>query len=72
MGSDGMTLDVQGNHYITGRGVTVFDPSGGKIDYINLGPTQTSNVSFGGKDFDTLFITGGSSLFSIKMSVKGR
>jgi gluconolactonase len=71
-GSDGMTLDEQGNLYLTGKGVTVFDSSGKQIDYINLGPTQTSNVCFGGKDFDTLFITGGGSLFSIKMNVKGQ
>jgi gluconolactonase len=72
MGSDGMTLDEQGNLYLTGRGVTVFGPAGEKIDYISLGSTQTSNVCFGGKDNDTLFITGGSSLFSIKMNVKGQ
>jgi gluconolactonase len=71
-GSYGMTLDEQGNLYLTGKGVTVFDSSGKQIDYINLGPTQTSNVCFGGKDFDTLFITGGGSLFSIKMNVKGQ
>ena len=72
MGSDGMTLDEQGNLYLTGRGVTVFNSAGEKIDVINMGSTQTSNVSFGGKDNDTLFITGGASLFSIKMSVKGQ
>jgi len=72
MGSDGMTLDEQGNLYLTGRSVTVFDPSGEKIDYINMGNTTTSNVCFGGPDGKTLFITAGSSLFSIKMDVKGQ
>jgi gluconolactonase len=71
-GSDGMTLDEQGNLYMTGRSVAVFDPSGKQIDFINLGGTQTSNVCFGGPEHDTLFITGGSSLFSIKMNVKGQ
>jgi sugar lactone lactonase YvrE len=28
MGSDGMTIDTEGNVYLTGRGVTVFDKSG--------------------------------------------
>jgi gluconolactonase len=72
MGSDGMTLDERGNLYLTGRSVTVFDPSGEKIDYINMGNTQTSNVCFGGKDGKTLFITAGSSLFSIQMNVTGQ
>jgi gluconolactonase len=72
MGSDGMELDEQGNLYLTGRGVTVFNSAGEKIDFISLGPTQTSNVCFGGKGRDTLFVTGGASLFSIKMNVKGQ
>ena len=31
MGSDGMTIDDQGNIYLTGDGVTVFDKSGQQI-----------------------------------------
>ncbi len=27
LGSDGMTIDAEGNLYLTGHGVTVFDPS---------------------------------------------
>ncbi|MEO8569524.1 MAG: SMP-30/gluconolactonase/LRE family protein, partial [Ginsengibacter sp.] len=30
MGSDGMTLDNKGNLYLTGKGVTIFDPHGKK------------------------------------------
>jgi gluconolactonase len=72
IGADGMELDGQGNLYLTGKGIIIVNPAGKKIDYISLGSTQTSNVCFGGKDNDTLFITGGSSLFSIKMNVKGQ
>ncbi|MBN2019403.1 MAG: SMP-30/gluconolactonase/LRE family protein [Sedimentisphaerales bacterium] len=71
MGSDGMTLDEQGNLYLTRKGVTVLDSSGRKIDFIKI-PYQTSNVCFGGKDNDTLFITGGRFFYSIKMNVKGQ
>jgi gluconolactonase len=71
IGSDGMTLDEKGNLYLTGKGVIVLDPAGNKIDYINV-PSQTSNVCFFGPDRDTLFITGGKYIFSIKMSVKGQ
>src|SRR5688572_11662409 len=34
LGSDGMTLDEAGNLYLTGRGVTVFDKTGKKIENI--------------------------------------
>ncbi|MEY2409352.1 MAG: gluconolactonase, partial [Verrucomicrobiota bacterium] len=34
MGSDGMTLDSDGNVYLTGRGVTVFDKTGRKLTNI--------------------------------------
>jgi gluconolactonase len=71
IGSDGMTLDEKGNLYLTGKGVIVLDPAGNKIDYINV-PSQTSNVCFAGPNRDTLFITGGKYIFSIKMSVKGQ
>jgi gluconolactonase len=31
MGSDGMTLDSQGNLYLTGKGVTIFNQKGEKL-----------------------------------------
>lgn len=31
MGSDGMTIDDRGNAYLTGKGVTVFNPQGRKV-----------------------------------------
>jgi gluconolactonase len=71
MGSDGMTLDNQGDIYLTGRGVTVFDPSGRKIDHIDINEPWTANVSFGGKDRHTLFITASKNFYSIRMRVRG-
>jgi len=67
MGSDGMTLDKAGNLYLTGKGVTVFDPAGKKIAHIDVPCDWTANVSFGGKDHRTLFITAGDSFYSIDM-----
>jgi gluconolactonase len=72
MGSDGMTLDEKGNLYLTRKDVTVFDSAGNKVDYIKVPYQTTSNVCFGGQGRDTLFITGGKYLYSIKMSVKGQ
>jgi len=71
MGSDGMTIDNEGNIYLTGRGVTVFNPAGEKIEHIDIDAGWTANVCFGGKDGHTLFITAQKSLFAIRMRVKG-
>jgi gluconolactonase len=71
MGSDGMGLDAQGNVYMTGRGVTVFNSSGHKIETITIDAPWTANVCFGGKDRKTLFITASKSVFTLKMNVKG-
>ena len=71
-GSDGMTLDNEGNLYLTGDGVLVFDKAGRQIDHIQV-PNErwTANVSFGGKDRHTLFITASTGLYAIRMRVKG-
>ena len=71
LGSDGMTLDERGNVYLTGDGVTVFNPKGEKILHIPINKEWTANVTFGGKDHCHLFITAMDSLFSIRMNVKG-
>ncbi len=70
-GSDGMTLDAEGNLYLTGRGVSVFDKTGKKIEQIDVPESWTANVSFGGKDHQTLFVTASKGLYSIKLRVKG-
>ena len=71
LGSDGMTIDKKGNVYLTGHGVTIFDKTGKQIDHIDVNEKWTGNLSFGGKDRKTLFITASTSLYSIRMNVKG-
>ncbi|KAB7729324.1 SMP-30/gluconolactonase/LRE family protein [Rudanella paleaurantiibacter] len=70
-GSDGITLDKRGNLYLTGRGVTVYDPSGKKLTNIPVPAGWTANVCFGGKDRKTLFITASESVFVLPMQVQG-
>ena len=70
-GSDGMTLDNEGNVYLTGKGVMVFDKAGKKIEQIDVPEGWTANVTFGGKDRQTLFITASKGLYGVKMRVKG-
>ena len=71
MGSDGMTLDSAGNLYLTGKGVTVFDKNGTKPGNIPVPESWTANVTFGGKDLKTLFITAMDSVYTLKMAVAG-
>ncbi len=71
MGSDGMTIDRKGNIYLTGKGVTVFDKNGTQIEHIDVNEPWTANITFGGKDRKTLFITASKAVYTLKMKVKG-
>ncbi|MFS4418277.1 SMP-30/gluconolactonase/LRE family protein [Maribacter sp. 2307ULW6-5] len=71
MGSDGMTLDTEGNVYLTGDGVTVFSPQGEKLHHIAVPEKWTANVTFGGPDRKTLFITAMDSVYTLEMAVAG-
>lgn len=71
MGSDGMTMDEEENIYLTGKGVTVFNVRGEQIGRIDVPESWTANVTFGGKERRTLFITAMDSLYSIEMRVRG-
>lgn len=70
-GSDGMILDDQGNLYITGDGVTVFDKTGKQIAHFPVHKGWTANLCFGGKNRDLLFITAETAVYGLKMKVKG-
>lgn len=71
LGSDGMTIDTQGNVYLTGKGVIVFDKTGKQIEHIPVPERWTGNVSFGGKDHRTLFITASTGFYSIRLQFPG-
>ena len=68
---DGMTLDERGNIYLAGEeGVMVYNLQGERIALIKV-PEIPANVCFGGADRKTLFITAKTSLYSLKMKVRG-
>ena len=69
-GCDGMTLDDQGNVYLAGRGVTVYDKTGKQIEHIPVPEPWSANICFGGADRQTLFITASTKLYGLKMKVK--
>jgi len=70
-GSDGMTIDDEGNVYLTGEGVLVFDSAGKQIAHIAVPEPWTANVCFAGKDRRTLFITASKSVYALRMRVHG-
>jgi gluconolactonase len=70
-GSDGMTIDNEGNVYLTGKGVSVYNTAGQKIQHIDVPGEWTGNVCFGGKDRKTLFITASEAVFILPMRVHG-
>ncbi|WP_333862889.1 SMP-30/gluconolactonase/LRE family protein [Sphingobacterium sp.] len=70
-GSDGMTLDNQGNIYLTGKGVFIYSPKGLLIGHIDVKEPWTSNVCFGGNDRTDLFITASTAIYLIPMRVEG-
>ncbi len=69
-GSDGMTIDNRGNVYLTYQKVWIYSPEGQLIEAIEL-PEKPSNVCFGGKKRNVLFITARTSVYTLKMKVKG-
>jgi len=71
MGSDGMTIDELGDIYLTGKGVTIFNPKGEKIGHIDIDEPWTANICFSGKNRDVLFITASKAVYTFQMKVKG-
>ena len=70
-GGDGLTIDTNGNLYITtGLGLQVYDATGKQLGIIKI-PEQPANVTFGGKDRKTLFVTARTSLYSVQTKATG-
>jgi gluconolactonase len=70
-GADGMTLDIKGNVYLCGKGITIYNPQGKRIAHIAIDEPWTANLCFGGIHKDVLFITASTAFYSIQMNVKG-
>lgn len=68
---DGMTLDEHGNLYVAcgKEGIKVYSPAGKYVGTIKV--PYASNVTFGGKDFRTLFVTSSKLFLAIETKVRG-
>lgn len=70
-GSDGLRVDVKGNIYTSANdGVRIYSPAGKRLATISF-PEQPANCAFGGEDFQTLFVTARTGLYSVKLKVAG-
>jgi gluconolactonase len=68
---DGIKLDKNGNLFVTGpKGIWVWDASGHHLGTIVV-PEQPANLTWGDKDYRTLYITATTSVYRLRMKVEG-
>jgi gluconolactonase len=68
---DGMKADRDGNLYVTGpKGIWVWDKRGHHIGTIVI-PEQPANLTWGDKDYRTLYITATTSVYKLRMKARG-
>lgn len=68
---DGMKVDRNGNIFVTGpKGIWVWDPEGHHLGTIAM-PEQPANLTWGEKDYRTLYITATTSVYRLQTSTTG-
>jgi gluconolactonase len=68
---DGIKVDTKGNLYITGpKGIWIWDPQGHHLGTIEM-PEQPANLTWGDKDFRTLYITATTSVYRLRTKARG-
>ena len=67
---DGLRTDEKGNLYVAAKNVYVYSPGAKLLGTIETGETP-SNLAFGDADLATLFITARSSVYRVRLGVKG-
>ena len=68
---DGIKVDQQGNLYVTGpKGIWVWDQKGNHLGTIVV-PEQPANLTWGDKDYRTLYITATTSVYRIRTKGHG-
>jgi len=69
-GANGLYFNKAGNLYTTPETVQIFSPEGVLIEEIKT-PNRPTNVTFGGKQKRTLFITARAHVYTVEMNVAG-
>jgi gluconolactonase len=67
---DGMKVDEKGNLYVTAKAVSVYTPEGKPLATIPVTETP-ANCAFGEGDMQSLFITARTSVYRVRLPVKG-
>jgi len=67
---DGLKVDEKGNLYVAARALLVYSPEGRRLAAIEL-PETPSNCAFGDPDFGALYVTARTSVYRIRLDVKG-
>ncbi len=67
---DGMTIDEKGNLYVTAGGVAIYSPEGKLLHTIEI-PETPRNATFGDADLRSLYVTAYTSVYRVRMPVKG-
>jgi gluconolactonase len=68
---DGMKVDKAGNLFVTGpKGIWVWDAEGHHLGTIVM-PEQPANLTWGDKDYRTLYITATTSVYRLPMKAQG-
>ena len=85
-GADGMSIDTQGNLYLsagmnqlrgtsetldTKAGVYVVSPEGKLLRFIPIAEDFITNNAFGGADMKTLYVTAGKTLYRVRTDIAG-
>jgi sugar lactone lactonase YvrE/predicted alpha/beta superfamily hydrolase len=70
--SDGLRCDTAGRVYVTTKmGLQIMDQAGRVNAIIPIPAGQPSNLCFGGKDFDTMYLTAGDKVYRRKFRTRG-
>jgi gluconolactonase len=67
---DGMKTDEKGNLYVTAKQISVYSSEGKSIGTISV-PEVPANCAFGDPDFKSLYITARTSVYRVRLDVKG-
>jgi gluconolactonase len=68
---DGIKVDMNGNLYVTGpKGIWVWDAKGNHLGTIVM-PEQPANLTWGDKEYRTLYITATTSVYRLEMKSRG-
>jgi gluconolactonase len=68
---DGMKVDSAGRVYCTGPGgIWIWEPDGTQVGVLTF-PEVATNIAWGGDDMRTMFVTGHSSVYSLRTTTPG-